>query len=341
MPQSVCMSCVAGQWNRIVLSCPNLSRHSPKDEDGYERENTALRHRRPMPLFYPLLLGKNSVKVLISWSGPCSKEVAHTLRQLLPDIIPSIEPWMSEDDIQAGARWNEEVSQQLAQTSFGIICLTRENQHAPWILFEAGALAKTLEQILVCPYLIDFFPFDIENGPLAQFQAKQANKEHTWDLVRTINRTLGDAASPEDRLQRLFERLFWPELKQTLDNLPESNLDQEVKLEDMIKEIREVVHKIARSTVTVGEYEEDKPEIKGNISHINRSIYLVDRAYELNIHIKNIVQSGIKMEKEEDIHDMRTCLLNIDRILMSLRQELDMYIGIVSISEKNDFPTSE
>jgi hypothetical protein len=50
-----------------------------------------------------------------------------------------------------------------------------ENQVAPWILFEAGALAKTIESTFVVPYLIDLEPPNINRGPLKQFQAKRAN----------------------------------------------------------------------------------------------------------------------------------------------------------------------
>jgi hypothetical protein len=112
------------------------------------------------------------------------------LRQWLPDLIQSIEPWMSAEDIDAGTRWGIEVTNQLAETRCGIICLTKDNQQAPWILFEAGALSKTIEKTYVIPYLIDLAPSDILPGPLTQFQAKRANRSETWELVRTLNGAL-------------------------------------------------------------------------------------------------------------------------------------------------------
>jgi hypothetical protein len=93
------------------------------------------------------------MKVFISWSGPRSKAAAQALHQWLPDVIQSIEPWMSAEDIDAGARWGNEVTNELAQTRCGIICLTQDNLTAPWILFEAGALSKTIEKTYVIPYL--------------------------------------------------------------------------------------------------------------------------------------------------------------------------------------------
>ena len=95
------------------------------------------------------------MKIFISWSGQRSKVVADALRSWIPDVIHAVKPWMSGVDIRAGMRWSREVDEQLRDTQFGILCLTKENQTAPWLLFEAGALAKSVEGAAVCPYLID------------------------------------------------------------------------------------------------------------------------------------------------------------------------------------------
>jgi len=71
------------------------------------------------------------MKVFISWSGPRARAAAHKLREWLPDVIDSIEPWMSAEDIDAATRWGNEVTNKLAETRCGIICLTAENQTAP------------------------------------------------------------------------------------------------------------------------------------------------------------------------------------------------------------------
>ena len=51
----------------------------------------------------------------------------------------------------SGARWNDQVAVELERTNFGIICLTKANQERPWVLFEAGALAKGLKWLGWCP----------------------------------------------------------------------------------------------------------------------------------------------------------------------------------------------
>lgn len=193
------------------------------------------------------------MKVFISWSKEPSKTVAKTLNDWLPSVIQAVDPWMSEEDIKAGSRWHSEISKQLATTSFGIVCVTLQNQHEPWIQFEAGALAKTVEGRLskeastdesyVVPYLIDMAKSDL-SGPLTAFQAIEAKQEGTKRLVGDINRALaayGGKALPEATLNKSFERA-WPELEATLKGLPiPTTQEAKRKPEDILAEILDVV----------------------------------------------------------------------------------------------------
>ncbi|KYF62448.1 hypothetical protein BE11_21825 [Sorangium cellulosum] len=124
---------------------------------------------------------------------------------------------MSDMDIDAGERWAVEIGKELEACNFGIICLTEDNVASPWILFEAGALSKQMPVASICPYLIGL-DFSGITGPLAQFQAKKAQVDHTLDLLHSINKR---AAKPIDteRLAMLFERL-WPVLERGLQSLP-------------------------------------------------------------------------------------------------------------------------
>src|SRR6266545_990864 len=108
------------------------------------------------------------MKIFISWSGQRSRTVAAFLNDWLKDIIQIADPWMSANDIDAGVRWSRAIEERLQATKFGILCLTKTNLNAPWILFEAGALAKTIEDTFVCPYLIDLEPSSVPRGPLTQ-----------------------------------------------------------------------------------------------------------------------------------------------------------------------------
>ena len=82
------------------------------------------------------------MKIFISWSRNNSHNAAKALREWLPLLFQTIEPWLSSSDIMAGTRWANELAENLDKIDFGILCLTQDNVNSPWILFEAGALSK-------------------------------------------------------------------------------------------------------------------------------------------------------------------------------------------------------
>jgi hypothetical protein len=151
------------------------------------------------------------MKVFISWSGERSGRVAQLLREWLQCVIQSVDPWVSSKDIDRGSLWFSEISQQLGETTVGILCLTQENKEKPWILFEAGALAKGLNSSRVCTLLIDLEPKDI-GDPLAQFNHTKPNKAGIGDLVRTLNAASGSKLLDDQVLIRVFET-YWPQFE--------------------------------------------------------------------------------------------------------------------------------
>src|SRR5215203_5140635 len=190
-----------------------------------------------------------AVKVFISWSSQRSLAVAKALHEWLPYIVQYVKPWMSHENIQAGARWTPEINDQLSQTKFGIICLTPENQHKPWLVFEAGALAKTVDDdTFVVPYLIDMDKSDVE-GPLAQFQYVLLDEEGTFGLVQSINKVPdNDAALPGERLEKVFRR-SWPDLKRVFDDLPDADapIQKPRETDEILGEVLELVRDISRT----------------------------------------------------------------------------------------------
>ncbi len=199
------------------------------------------------------------MNIFISWSGDKSKKVAENLRDFIKVVIQATNLWVSSTNITSGDRWNEEISKKLSDSTFGIICLTLDNLNSPWILFEAGALAKSVDKkTYVCPYLIDFDSSQLES-PLSIFQAKKANKSETLSLLRDINglikKTKSDMFLDEKALENLFEKM-WPDFESVLNNLPHTNFGNIPKRssEDMIKEILEITRSI------------NTPEIKDLVS---------------------------------------------------------------------------
>ena len=176
------------------------------------------------------------MKVFISWSGARSRFIAESLRSWLPRVLQSVRPWMSGVDISAGARWFPELPNQLSEARVGLICITPENQLNPWLLFEAGALSKTVDQTFVCPILLDLSPSQL-TGPLAQFQARELTREGIDKIVSTLNRALKGDQLPVDDLTEILE-VWWPRLDDSLKNMPTVPEAKPLKrsLEDMIEE---------------------------------------------------------------------------------------------------------
>ena len=157
------------------------------------------------------------MKIFISWSGEKSRRIAVGLKAFLQDVNHRLIAWFSDQDIRAGERWGIEVSSKLEESQFGIICATQDSIKSPWVLFEAGALGKIVSGSKVCPYLIDLNLNQLE-GPLAQFQAKEANEAQTWEMMKSINYSAKEDSLPEERLKRYFDT-FWPTLRDTISQV--------------------------------------------------------------------------------------------------------------------------
>ena len=94
------------------------------------------------------------MKVFICWSGSVSRRIAKSIHDWLPNIIQNVEPFMSTEDIEKGARWLSTVHTELQDCHFGMICLTPENLGSQWIHFEAGALSKFIDRSRACRQLL-------------------------------------------------------------------------------------------------------------------------------------------------------------------------------------------
>lgn len=154
------------------------------------------------------------MKVFISWSGSQSKSVALALRDWLPQVLQLVDPFVSSEDIDKGAKWNAEISQQLDQSDFGVVCVTRENQHAPWLNFEAGALGKSVERGRVACLLVDLPASDV-TGPLDAYQHTLPTLEDLTKLVKSINNA---APNPvRDAVIYALVPKLWDELEAALE----------------------------------------------------------------------------------------------------------------------------
>jgi len=167
------------------------------------------------------------MKIFISWSGKRSHAVAVVMSSWLKCVIQALKPWISSKDIERGALWFQEINNQLQDTEIGIICITQENKNSPWLLFEAGALAKGLTSSRVCTLLIDLSPKDIED-PLAQFNHTLPTRENFYRLIETINAHLETNFLDTQTLSNSFDT-YWEKFISDFKQAIENNIDSESK----------------------------------------------------------------------------------------------------------------
>lgn len=204
------------------------------------------------------------MKVFISWSGERSKAVAALLKEWIPSIMQHVVVWFSED-MERGSVWFNEICKGLSDVSLGIICLTQENLNNPWILFEAGAIAKGIPENRVCTFLVDLGTADIA-PPLSQFNATSPNREQLYKLIKTINDASGNSSLSPDRLDVYFGK-FWSDFEdgfakilKNIDATPNRNTSRSQK--EMLTDILDVVRRIERNTLS-------QQELRNFYSHNN------------------------------------------------------------------------
>ena len=158
------------------------------------------------------------MKVFIAWSGEPTKTIAEALAEWLKRVIPPVKPFVSVHDIPSGERWPVTITTELEENDYGILCLTRDNKDARWILFEAGALSKTVGS-RVCPLLFGGMAGEDLEWPLAQFEYRVFDEAGVRRLVKDINNMLPkEEVLDVDVLKDTFDA-FWQKLKGQVESL--------------------------------------------------------------------------------------------------------------------------
>ena len=158
------------------------------------------------------------MKLFLSWSGNESKQLATIFKDWLPNVLQYVDPYMSAKDISLGERWNNNITGHLEETVFGLIFVTPSNINAPWINYEAGALAKTFDSKVV-PILYHADVMLLNQGPLRQFQsAKDLEKDSILSLLKSINDSNSDGKLDDARVEIAFE-MWWPNLAELISRI--------------------------------------------------------------------------------------------------------------------------
>lgn len=185
------------------------------------------------------------MKVFVSWSGELSCQIAEVLKKWIPCIIQSVEVFFSPEDIEKGDNWDKTISNELSQCNYGIICLTSDNTTAPWINFEAGAIAKSLDSKITA-LMVNIKPSDIK-GPLSRYQATKFEKSDFFQLISCINKALETPLDPSI-LQNTFDTM-WSALEQEANsviekhslNKPIQNETKEISENELLEEILQLL----------------------------------------------------------------------------------------------------
>lgn len=161
-------------------------------------------------------------QLFISWSGDLAHKVAEKIHSWLPAVLQAADPFFSTNDIEKGVRWPDELARKLKESGFGIVVLTPDNLLAPWLLFEAGALSKLIEETRVSCFLVNLESVDPRH-PLSQLQNTKFTKDDVLKLILSINSYSSNPVR-EDTIGRTFDAL-WPEFERDVGSLISTHND--------------------------------------------------------------------------------------------------------------------
>jgi hypothetical protein len=190
------------------------------------------------------------MKVFLTWSGDRSHAVAKILGKYLPALINSVKPFLSSNGIATGARWTTEIAANLEAANIGIICLTPDNQTAPWLLFEAGAVSKLGAISRAMVLRIGIEASDVKE-PLSQFQSVSIDDAGIWKMLKDIL-AANEGSISEDILQVSFKAL-WPSIQTELQTAVSQASDVEPPRRSSDELLREVLELVRTQTMDSSE----------------------------------------------------------------------------------------
>jgi hypothetical protein len=262
------------------------------------------------------------MKIFVSWSGPRSAAVAEALKEYLPIINNAFDLWLSSEDITKGSRSTLEIAKALVSARAGIICLTPNNLTSPWILFEAGSIAKQVDNPLACTLLIGLEPSDVTK-PLGEFQHTRLKQKELLQLVKNLNSAAGENARKESEIEKAFA-MCWPELKAKLDTLPIDGPTgrPERKPEDLLEELVD----LARTT-------------SSEVSEMNQSIR--DELKRTTAAIQNQIEYLGKIPPPSTLLSPTLALLGEqEKLTANQREALDKFFILTQPPESANHPAN-
>ena len=167
------------------------------------------------------------MQIYISWSGQTSFRMARLLRELIKEVLPDQEPWVSAEDIEEGARWSPDLIRILDQSTFCIICADPTNFLSHWLHFEAGAIVKVTSKWHIRIYLNELKPGDLK-GPFRQFQSVKLEKNDTRRMFEDLHANYEEESITHLEMMARFEDA-WPGFQEKVNQL---KAESSVKTDD-------------------------------------------------------------------------------------------------------------
>src|SRR5262249_55851708 len=196
------------------------------------------------------------MKVFISWSGDYSKQLAAAIYWWLPKVLNPVDVYFSDTDIEVGSRWYNSIVDNLEKSDAGLVIMDPENITRQWIMFEAGAMARSVTEARVCPILfgITKAKWNLRGGPLSFFQAA----EFTEDDFRKLQKTINNGRLGEADLREVFD-VWWPRLKQKIEAI--TTAPQPTLKEPSEKELLQEILGLTRSLIREFQWYQSMPHI--------------------------------------------------------------------------------
>jgi hypothetical protein len=157
------------------------------------------------------------VTVRISYTEPTSASLAEVVGWWLSLTLPFC-PVQVVSDADIGRRVHEGQDADPAPNAT-CLCVTPAALRVPSLYFAAGALYPLGAMgARIVPILLDVDPEDLQNTPLAMFQAAQGTRADLAVLAESLNELAGQRLS-SSQLQVFFDR-SWPEMERRLERVP-------------------------------------------------------------------------------------------------------------------------
>ncbi len=133
--------------------------------------------------------------IFISWSGnEISRAIAIHLKSLMEKTLNGAKNniFISSKHLKKGKKWMEELDKALANAFICLAVVTEQNQTAPWMNYEVGAIYfnkhKKNEKI-ICPLLYEFDDLS-GNHPFKSFQCAKIKKDKIQQVLKDIAQQL-------------------------------------------------------------------------------------------------------------------------------------------------------